>query len=471
MLAILPLMVLVPVIAALASLLVDRNHAYRISLIASGIVLTLTAAAAYFAWVGGLGSLSFSYSYIPGLNVSLSLQLTDLSFILTVMTSIVFFAASIVGGYFLGSDERIYNFVFLLCEAGSLGIFLSSNLFLFYVFWEIAEMTMFFIIFIYGGYGRRYAAIKFIVYSLMSSLLLLIAIMLLYVNTSPHTFDISTIMSVAGSIPAGTQMLVMLLLLVAFMIKLPVFPFHSWLPDAHTEAPTTGSMILAGVLLKFGGYGLLLMLMLVPLALHYAMYMAIIFAFSAIYAGFVALRQSNIKRLIAYTSITDMGVVAVGIAAASIFGTSGALYAMLSHGLAISLLFLIAGTLDHVYGTLEIDRIRGVITRFPGLTYLFIIGTFAVVGIPLTAGFIGDLLVFIASYHGFGIVGLLPLIGIFVIGAALFWIIERMFVNVSKVTEPYEIVEGAVIYSGAFLVAATIVFGVLPFILLGISGL
>lgn len=464
-------MLLVPALAAVASLVLDKSYSHYISVAASGIVLLLTVAMVYMVYAGGFASLSFAYAYISTYNISMSFQLTDLTFILAIMTSIVFFAASLVGAYFLGREERLYNFIFLLAEAASLGVFLSANLFLFYVFWEIAEIMMFFIIFVYGGYGRRYAAIKFIIYSLLSSLLLLVAIMLLYVNIFPHTFDINSIIAGASAIPAGQQLLIMGLLLVAFMIKIPVFPFHSWLPDAHTEAPTTGSMILAGVLLKFGGYGLLLMFLIVPLAMHYAAYMAIIFVISTIYSAFVALRQSNLKRLIAYTSITDMGVVSIGIAVASLFGTSGAIYAMLSHGLAISLLFLIAGTLDHVYGTLEIGRIRGVITRFPGLAYLFIIGAFAVVGIPLTAGFIGDLLIFIATYHGFGILGLLPLAGIFVIGAALFWVIERVFVNVSKVTEPYEIVDSTVIYSAALLVAATVLFGILPFIFLNLSGL
>ncbi len=464
-------MILVPVLAALLTLLLDRHLAYKISLAASAIVFLLSLAAIYLALTSGLSSLSFSYLYIPAFSIDLGLQLTNITFILVLMTSFVFFASSIVGRYFLGEGERTYNFVFLIAEAASLGVFLAANLFLFYVFWEVAEIMMFFIIFIYGGYDRRYAAIKFIIYSLLSSLLLLIAIMLIYVNVTPHTFDINTIMQNSATMAANAQLLVMLLLLVAFMIKIPVFPFHSWLPDAHTEAPTTGSMILAGVLLKFGGYGLILMFLLIPIALHYAGYMAIIFAFSTVYAAFVALRQTNIKRLIAYTSITDMGVVAVGIAAASLFGTSGAVYLMLSHALAISILFLVAGTLDHLYGTLEIQRMRGVLARFSNIGYLFIAGSFAVVGLPLTAGFIGDLLVFIGSYHSFGLLGLVPLGGILIVGATLFWVIERVFFNSSKATQPYGTLDSAVVYSGLFLLASLIVFGVLPFVFLNASGI
>ena len=459
--------ILVPILGAVATLFFGRRYSHKISIMVAGLTLALSLLCILFAYLYGLGSLTFTANYVPSLNINFNLQLTNITFILMLMTTIVFFAAALVGEYFIGNEDRIYNVIFLLAEGASLGVFLASNLFLFYVFWEVAEVMMFFIIFVYGGYGKRYAAIKFIVYSLASSLLLLLAIMLLYVNVSPHTFDIQTIIGSAASIPQNTQLIIMVLLLVAFMIKIPVFPFHSWLPDAHTEAPTTGSMILAGVLLKFGGYGLILMFLLVPIALHYAEYMALIFAFSAIYAGFVAFRQTNIKRLIAYTSITDMGVAAIGIGAANILGTYGGVYAMLSHGLAISVLFLVAGTLNHLYGTLEISKIRGVITRFPSITYLFIIGSFAVVGIPLTAGFIGDILVFIGSYQTFGTIGLLPIAGIFIVGAALFWVIERIFVNTVKPPTPYEELGSAVVYSGVFLLVATIIFGLFPMLFLG----
>jgi NADH-quinone oxidoreductase subunit M len=461
-------MIAIPAIGALLVLAIDREYAHLVSIVASAFVFILSLLLIWAANSSGLSSLAFSLNYIPALNVYLNLQLTQVTYVLTLMTAIVFFAASIVGEYFIGKGERIYAFVFLIAEAASLGVFLAANLLLFYVFWEVAEVMMFFFIFVYGGYDKRYASIKFIIYSIMASLLLLIAIILLYVNVTPHTFDINALIGSAAAVPAATQLLVMILLLAAFMIKIPVFPFHSWLPDAHTEAPTTGSMILAGVLLKFGGYGLILMFLLVPLAVGYAKYIAIIFVFSAVYAGLVALRQTNMKRLIAYTSITDMGIVAVGVAALSIMGTDGAIYAMLSHGLAISILFLIAGTIDHLYGTLEISKVKGVVSRFPGVAYLFVIGVFAVIGIPLTAGFIGDLLIFIGAYSSFGLLGLVPLAGLFVVGAALFWLIERTFLTVVKPTAPYETLEGAVVHSGLLLLAFSIAFGVIPFVFLNV---
>ncbi len=450
-------------------LLLNKKHAYSVSIIASAVVLLLTAYALYYSYVNGTASLASSRIYIPSLGLNFSQALTQPSLILIVMTSVVFFAASIVGKYFIGERDRMYNIIFLLAEGGSLGVFLSANLFFFYVFWEIAEVMMFFIIFMYGGYNRRYSGIKFIIYSMVSSLLLLIGILLLYSSVTPHTFNISALMSGAGAISPGTQLLIMLLLLVSFMIKMPVFPFHSWLPDAHTEAPTTGSMILAGVLLKFGGYGLLLMFLILPIAVHYAAYIFMIFVLSTLYSAFVCLRQANIKRLIAYTSITDMGVVGVGLAAMNAFGYSGAVYAMFNHGIAIALLFLVAGTLDKVYGTLDISKIKGVVKNFAGMTYLFLIGVFAALGIPLTAGFVADILIFIAAIHAFGIAGAAPLIGILVIGVALFWLIERVFMSSARATEPYSPLGREVIVAGTFLLCTTIFFGVLSSLLLGVA--
>ena len=463
----LPVMLLVPLIFLVPLMVADKKYAHPITIAASSIVLVLSAAVLYLVHTSGLSYVSASAIYIPALNLSFSLSLSQPSLILLIMTAVVFFASSLVGEYFIGRVGRVYATVFLVAEAASLGVFMAANLFLLYLFWEIAEVMVFFIIFLYGGYNRRYASIKFLIYSIISSLLLLIGIIILYNSLGTHTFDINAIAAASQSIPATAQLEVLVLFLASFMIKMPVFPFHSWLPDAHTEAPTTGSMILAGVLLKFGGYGLYLMFFMLPLAAHYALYLFLIFLVSTIYSAYVCLSQRNIKRLIAYTSITDMGIVGIGITAMNAFGYNGAMYAMFNHGIAIALLFLIAGSLDEVYGTLEIDKIKGVVKNLPALSYLFIIGTFAALGLPLTAGFIADLLILIGAVGSFGVVGAIPIVGIMIIGAALFWLIERVFMSASKAIEPYNPLSSSVIASGVFLIAVTVLFGVLPFLLLG----
>lgn len=463
---ILPILIVLPFLGALLLLFIDKRFWHRLMVLISFATLVLSAAVIYLADTNGFASVAFSAAYVPQLNLSMNFGVNQVSLILLIMTSIVFFAASLVSKYFIKERQRIYNLIFLVAEGASFAVFLSANLLLFYIFWEVAEIMMFFIIFLYGGYNRRYASIKFLIYSLFSSLLLLIGIIILYSSITPHSFNISDIAAGAATIPLPTQLLVLVLFLVSFMIKMPIFPFHSWLPDAHTEAPTPGSMILAGVLLKFGGYGLYLLLIILPITAVYSSSIILLFVFSAIYSSIVALRQTNIKRMIAYTSITDMGIVGVGLFASNVLGTQGAIYAMLSHGIAISLLFLVAGSLDEIYGTLELDKIKGVIKNFPGISYLFIIGVFALVGIPLTAGFIADILLFFGSFSTFGLLGVLPLVGILMVGVTLFWAIERSFLSPVNTTTPYNHLSNIVMVSGVFLLASTIIFGIAPFLLL-----
>ena len=273
----LPIMLFVPLFFLVILMVSDKRYAHDITVASSSIVLILSAAVLYLVHANGLSYLSASIAYIPTLNLGFSLSLSQPSLILLIMTAVVFFASSLVGEYFIGKVGRVYSTVFLVAETASLGVFMAANLFLLYLFWEVAEVMVFFIIFLYGGYNRRYASIKFLIYSIISSLLLLIGIIVLYNSVTPHSFDIGAIIGASQSIPLKAQLEILVLFLVAFMIKMPAFPFHSWLPDAHTEAPTTGSMILAGVLLKFGGYGLYLMFLMLPIAAHYSLYLFLIF--------------------------------------------------------------------------------------------------------------------------------------------------------------------------------------------------
>jgi len=456
----LPLILIVPLFA------VSEDRSFAIAMASAAFLFIIAVASAYLGLSQGFETLSFSSTYIPYLNVNFELALNSYTNILVLMSSVVILAAAMVSRNFIKESARAYNALFLLIQSAAFGFFLSGNLFLLYVFWEISEFSMFFIIYLFGGYDRRYAAIKFLIYSLAASLLLLVGIMVLYTYGPVHSFSIQTIASQSAALPAWARATATLLLLTAFLIKMPVFPFHAWLPDAHTEAPATGSMILAGILLKFGGYGLLLLFLILPFALGYAKYMAVLFGVSAIYAAFVAIRQTHLKRLIAYISIVDMGIVALGLASSSILGNAGAMYAMLSHGIVISLMFLIAGVLDESFGTMLIEKIKGVVKSLPGLAYSFVFGVFAFAGIPLTAGFIGDVLIFTGAYGRFGLLGLAPLGAIFVMSAFMFLIVERVFLNSSAAVEPIFNPKKSDYYAIAFLMLATVVFGVLPFLLL-----
>jgi NADH-quinone oxidoreductase subunit M len=466
MIPLLLLIVFLPFLFIIPLFLLPENKSFDLALLSSLFVILLAIAAAYLGVSQGFLQLSFQQSYIQNLGINLTLQLTKYSNIFMIMSTVVLLASALVAKSFIKESKRIYALLFLLTEGAALGVFLSGNLFFFYLFWEVSEFAMFFIIYIFGGFDRRYAAIKFIIYSLAASLLLLIGIMVIYSSMPQHTFDILSIISQAQSIPQASQLLALALLTIAFMIKIPAFPFHSWLPDAHTEAPTTGSMILAGILLKFGGYGLLLMFLMLPIAANYAPFLALIFGFSALYSALVAIRQTHLKRLIAYTSIIDMGVASLGIASMNSFGIAGGLYAMLSHGIVISFLFLIAGALDEAYGTMLIARLKGVVKHLPVLAYGFVLGAFMLIGIPLSSGFIGDLLVFIGAFQAYSLPALVPLAAILILGAFMFFVAEKSFFSSSKVIEPYSAPQKEVKMSLLFLAASTFLLGILPFLLL-----
>ena len=462
MIPLLLLIILLPFISILPIIFVEKQFLKTIQIFVSIIVFVLSILLLLsMSYSQNIFSLSTNFTY---LGFNLGFTVTPITIILELMTSIVFLAASLGLGYFIKENERLYAILFALIQGASLALFLSSSLLLLYIFWEIAEFSMFFIIYLFGSSNKRYASIKFIVYSIISSLFLLIAILFLYSSITPNTFTISSIISNAATIPLNMQLYILIFFALSFLIKIPIFPFHTWLPDAHTEAPTTGSMVLAGVLLKFGGYGLILMSLMLPLFKTFSIYFATLFAISAIYSVLVAIKQSNLKRTIAYSSITDMAIISIGIASGLSIGTTGALFGMLAHAISISMLFLLAGTLKEAYGTLDIAGLKGLAKDLVALPYLFISGVFATVGIPLTIGFIADVLIFTSAYTTFGILGLVPLIGIVLLGGLFFWIIERIFYTGKSKQINY--IAKSVIYSEIFLLGTTVFFGIFSSILI-----
>jgi NADH-quinone oxidoreductase subunit M len=315
----------------------------------------------------------------------------------------------------------------------------------------------------HGSENRRHAAVKFIAYSIASSLALLLGILVLY--SAAHTFDIASLAQSASLLSTQTQLIALVLFLFALMIKIPVFPFHNWLPEAHTQAPTTGSMILAGVMLKFGGYGLIILAGILPIMFHYGLYLFALFAFSSIFSALVIARQNNLKKAIAYSSITEMAIVGVGILANTQQALTGATYLMLAHAISVSILFLAAGIVNESYGTLEIKSLNGITRNFRRLTYLFIFGAFAAIGIPLTAGFIGDILTFVGSYTTFGLLGLVPLAAILILGGIFFWIIDSVFMS-GDGSVPVKQIERKAYVAGVFLAVCAVLLGILPFLVI-----
>ena len=297
----------------------------------------------------------------------------------------------------IGTRLREYMIAFLVLETLMIGVFCSLDLFLFYVFFEGGLIPMFLIIGVWGGVRRVYASMKFFLYTLLGSVLMLLAIMAMYWQAG--TTDIRALL--AFSFPAETQLWLWLAFFASFAVKMPMWPVHTWLPDAHVEAPTAGSVILAGILLKMGGYGFLrFSLPMFPIAT--AQLADVVFVLSVIaiiYTSLVALMQEDMKKLIAYSSVAHMGYVTMGIFTANIHGVQGGIFQMLSHGLVSGALFLCVGVVYDRLHTREIAAYGGLTGRMPFYAVVFLIFTMANVGLPGTSGFVGEFLALLGAFE------------------------------------------------------------------------
>jgi NADH-quinone oxidoreductase subunit M len=298
------------------------------------------------------------------------------------------------------TQVREYMIAFLVLETLMVGMFCALDIIVFYVFFEGVLIPMFLIIGIWGHGNRVYAAFKFFLYTLLGSVLMLLAILAMYFNTDPHTTDIPTLLS-SAHFSFGLQKWLFLAFLASFAVKVPMWPVHTWLPDAHVEAPTAGSVILAGVLLKMGGYGLIrFSLPMFPLASHY--FTPLMFALSAIaviYTSLVALAQTNMKKLIAYSSVAHMGFVTMGIFAVTSEAMQGAVIQMLSHGLVSGALFLCVGVLYDRMHSYDIARYGGLVERMPAYAFVFMAFSLAACGLPGTSGFVGEFLILLGTFR------------------------------------------------------------------------
>ncbi|GAB4119335.1 MAG: NADH-quinone oxidoreductase subunit M [Rhodothalassiaceae bacterium] len=317
-----------------------------------------------------------------------------------------------------------YMVAFLLMETLMVGVFSALDIFLFYIFFEGGLIPMFLIIGIWGGGRRIYAAFKFFLYTLLGSLLMLIAILWMYLETG--TADIPTLM--ATDFAADVQTWLWLAFFASFAVKMPMWPVHTWLPDAHVEAPTAGSVILAGVLLKMGGYGFLrFSLPMFPLAsADLAWFVFALSLIAVVYTSLVALAQEDMKKLIAYSSIAHMGFVTIGIFAANQQGLEGSIFQMLSHGLVSGALFLCVGVVYDRLHTREIARYGGLVKNMPRYAAVFLIFTLASIGLPGTSGFVGEFLVLVGAYLVDSLIAFIAATGVILGAAYMLWLYRRV---------------------------------------------
>ena len=330
-------------------------------------------------------------------------------------------------------DKRVKEFYafLLLLEFGLIGVFVALDLFLFYVFWEVSLVPMYFLIGIWGHERRIYAAVKFFIFTFAGSVLMLAGIIYLYNRTG--TFNFTTILAMlAGgrlSLTSGQEMLLFLAFFVAFAIKVPVFPLHTWLPDAHVEAPTAGSVMLASVMLKMGTYGLLRYC--VPLfpeaARRCAPWIIILAITGIIYGALVAMVQPNMKKLVAYSSVSHLGFVVLGIFTFTQLGTDGAVYQMLNHGISTGALFVLVGLLYERRHSLDIADYGGVATPAPWLSTVFLITTLASIGLPLLNNFVGEYLVLQGAAQANFRWAVFAAIGVILSACYMLWLYQRVF--------------------------------------------
>jgi NADH-quinone oxidoreductase subunit M len=340
--------------------------------------------------------------WIPPLGISYSLGLDGISLVLVLLTTILTPIALLFSLSHVEKEVRGFSIAFLVLETGMLGSLVALDLALFYVFWEVMLVPMYFIIGIWGGARRIYAAMKFFLFTMAGSLLMFLAI--LYIAIRHHSatgawsfaFEDLYRLSFSGRI----ETLLFVAFALAFAIKVPVFPLHTWLPDAHTEAPTAGSIILAGVLLKLGVYGYLrFALPLFPeAAMRYAPWLGILGIIGVIYGALVAYPQPDMKRLVAYSSVSHLGLVVMGIGAFTTMSLQGSILQMVNHGLSTGALFLLVGVLYERRHTREIDAYGGIAGIVPVTTALFLIATLSSIGLPGLNGFVGEFLILIGAW-------------------------------------------------------------------------
>ena len=341
-------------------------------------------------------------AWIPQLGISYNVGLDGISLLLVLLTTVLTPVSLLFSYSHVEKEVRGFSLTFLLLETGMLGSLVALDLALFYFFWEVMLVPMYFIIGIWGGPRRIYASMKFFLFTMAGSLLMFLAILFMAIRhqavTGVWSFALEDLYRLAFT--GRVETLLFLAFALAFAIKVPVFPLHTWLPDAHTEAPTAGSIILAGVLLKLGVYGYLRFAM--PLfpgaAMHFAPWLGALGVIGVVYGALVAYAQHDMKRLVAYSSVSHLGLVVIGIGAFTTMSLSGSILQMINHGLSTGALFLLVGVLYERRHTREIDAYGGIARVVPVTTTLFLIATLSSIGLPGLNGFVGEFLILLGTW-------------------------------------------------------------------------
>ncbi|MDD4860144.1 MAG: NADH-quinone oxidoreductase subunit M [Dehalococcoidales bacterium] len=387
---------------------------------------------------GAAGLIQFEESvlWISNLNAYYHVGVDGLSLPLLLLTTFLGFLAVLIS-WKIHERVREYFAWLLLLETSILGVFASLDLLLFFLFWEIEVIPMYFLISIWGAGRKEYSATKYVIYTLFGSAFMLAGILSLWYAT--RTLNIVEITRGAGMVQSIMQPnIIFILLLIGFAVKLPVFPLHTWLPDAHTDAPTAVSVMLAGTLIKMGGYGMIRVVSFFPpIARDYAPVLVALAIIGVLYGAAVTLRQHDIKRLIAYSSVSHMGYVLLGIFALSQVSLTGASLQMFSHGVVTGLLFAMAGLVIHNVEERDLRKLGGLARQAPVMAVVFSVAGLASLGLPLTSGFAAEFLIFVGSFSskmvaGIQVYTLLGVLGVVLTAGYILWMLQRAFYGPPK---------------------------------------
>lgn len=426
-------MIFAPSLAGISLFFLKTNseQSKNIGLIVSGTVMAISF---YLYLIFDKTSSAFQFlvekQWIKSIGVRFIMGMDGISLSLILLTTILSFITII----FLDKKMEkgnIYVGMILFLQTSLMGVFVSLDLLLFYLFWELVLIPMYFMILEWGGPRKKYAAIKFFIYTHIGSFFMLVGFISMFFikGGADGVYTLSVIEFLNYNFPREIQLIIFPLVFVGFAFKLPLVPFHTWLPDAHVEAPTPGSILLAGVMLKMGGYGLIrLGFSMFPEAVkYYSLVLALFGVVSMIYGAVLALAQDDLKKMVAYSSVSHMGSVVLGLSAMNINGFNGAAYQLFAHGIISAMMFMVCGILQHSFNTRKISELGGIAQKVPILSSFLIFSFIASLGLPGLAGFIAELNIFMGSFAVYRYITIAAVLSLVVTATYYLWAIERAF--------------------------------------------